>query len=105
MEQCLQQYYCYSCLDVETSCIDGGCRGVLKVRGCTLRTLYFVNSGEVSSPFDLWNVIWGTIGVCVPPLERDHRSIAQDRRFFLLPCARPVNKVNLMGTKNGRVAH
>ena len=49
MEQCLQQYYCYSYLDVETSCRDGGCRGVLKVRGCTLRTLYFVNSSEVAS--------------------------------------------------------
>ena len=52
MEQGLQQYYCYSCLDVETSCKDsgcrdGGCRGVLKVSGCTLRTLYFVNSGEM----------------------------------------------------------
>ena len=48
-EQDLQQYYCYSCLDVETSCRDGGCRGVLRVSGCTLRTLYFVNSGEVAS--------------------------------------------------------
>ena len=49
MEQVLQQYYCYSCLDVETSCRDGGCRGVLRVSGCTLRRLYFVNSGEVAS--------------------------------------------------------
>jgi len=48
-EQGLQQYYCYSCLDVETSCRDGGCRGVRRVSGCTLRTLYFVNSGEVAS--------------------------------------------------------
>jgi len=48
-EQCLQQCYCYSCLDVETSCRDGGCRGVRRVSGCTLRTLYFVNSGEVAS--------------------------------------------------------
>jgi len=43
-EQRLQQYYCYSCLDVETSC-----RGMRRVSGCTLRTLYFVNSGEVAS--------------------------------------------------------
>jgi len=43
-EQRLQQYYCYSCLDVETSCKDGGCRGMRRVSGCTLRTLYFVNS-------------------------------------------------------------
>jgi len=48
-EQRLQQYYCYSCLDVETSCRDGGCRGMRKVSGCTLRTLYFVNFGEVAS--------------------------------------------------------
>ena len=48
-EQRLQQYYCYSCLDVETSCRDGGCRGTRRVSGCTLRTLYFVNSGEVAS--------------------------------------------------------
>ena len=49
MEQRLQQYYCYSCLFVETSCRDGGCRGVRRVSGCTLCTLYFVNSGEVAS--------------------------------------------------------
>jgi len=49
MEQRLQQCYCYSCLDVETNCRDGGCRGVRTVSGCTLRTLYFVNSGEVAS--------------------------------------------------------
>ena len=49
MEQRLQQCYCYSCLDVETNCRDGGCRGVRRVSGCTLRTLYFVNSGEVAS--------------------------------------------------------
>jgi len=48
-EQCLQQYYCYSCLNVETSCRDGGCRGMRIVSGRTLRTLYFVNSGEVAS--------------------------------------------------------
>jgi len=48
-EQRLQQYYCYSCLDVETSCRDGGCRGVRRVSGRTLRTLYFVNSSEVAS--------------------------------------------------------
>jgi len=48
-EQHLQQYYWYSCLDVETSCRDGGCRGVRRDSGCTLRTLYFVNSGEVAS--------------------------------------------------------
>jgi len=48
-EQSLQQYYCYSCLDVETSCRDVGCRGVRRVSGRTLRTLYFVNSGEVAS--------------------------------------------------------
>jgi len=48
-EQRLQLYYCYSCLDVETSCRDGGCRGMHRVSGCTLRTLYFVNSGEVAS--------------------------------------------------------
>ena len=45
-KQRLQQYYCYSCLDVETSCRDGGCRGMRRVSG---RTLYFVNSGEVAS--------------------------------------------------------
>ena len=49
MEQSLQQYYCYSCLDVEISCRAGGCRGVRRVSGRTLRTLYFVNSGEVAS--------------------------------------------------------
>jgi len=43
-EQRLQKYYCYSCLDVETSC-----RGMRRVSGCTLRTLYFVNSGVVAS--------------------------------------------------------
>jgi len=48
-EQRLQQYYCYSCLDVETSCRDGGCRGVCRVSGRAVRTLYFVNSGEVAS--------------------------------------------------------
>jgi len=48
-EQCLQQCYCYSCLDVETSCKDGCYRGVRRVSGRTLRTLYFVNSGEVAS--------------------------------------------------------
>ena len=48
-EQRLQQYYCYSCLDVETSYRDGGCRGVRRVSGRTLRTLYFVNSSEVAS--------------------------------------------------------
>jgi len=48
-EQRLQQYYCYSCLDVETSCRDGWCRGARRVSRCTLRTLYFVNSGEVAS--------------------------------------------------------
>ena len=48
-EQGLQQYYRYSCLDVETSCRDVGCRGVRRVGGCTLRTLYSVNSGEVAS--------------------------------------------------------
>ena len=45
-KQRLQQYYCYSCLDVETSCRDVGCGGMLRVSG---RTLYFVNSGEVAS--------------------------------------------------------
>ena len=49
MEQCLHQCYCFSCLDVETSCRDGGCRGMRRVSGCTLRKLYFVNSGEVAS--------------------------------------------------------
>jgi len=48
-EQCLQQYYCYSCLDVKTSCRAGGCRGVRRVSGRIVRTLYFVNSGEVAS--------------------------------------------------------
>ena len=48
-EQRLQQYYCYSCLDVETSCRDSGCRGVRRVSGRIVRTLYFVNSGEVGS--------------------------------------------------------
>jgi len=48
-EQRLQQYYCYSWLDVETSCRDSGLRGAHRVSGCTLRTLYFVNSREVAS--------------------------------------------------------
>ena len=48
-EHCLQKYYCYSCLDVETSCRDGGCRGVRRVSGRIVRTLYLVNSGEVGS--------------------------------------------------------
>jgi len=48
-DQSLQQYYCYSCLDVETSYRDGGSRGVRRVSGRTVRTLYFVNSGEVAS--------------------------------------------------------
>ena len=34
---------------METSCRDGGCRGVRRVSGRTVRTLYFVNSGEVAS--------------------------------------------------------
>jgi len=49
MEQCLHQCYCFSCLDVETSCRDGGCRGMRRVSGRTLHTPYFVNSGEVAS--------------------------------------------------------
>jgi len=49
MKQCLQQCYYYSCLDVETSCRDVGCRGVRRLSGRTLRTLYFVNSVEVAS--------------------------------------------------------
>jgi len=46
-EQRLQQYSCYSCLDMETSCRDGGCRDMYRVSGRTLRTLSFVNSSEV----------------------------------------------------------
>jgi len=46
-----------------------------------------------------------TMGVCMPREERDHRSIEQDRLFFLLLWGRPVNKVTLMGTKNERVPH
>jgi len=38
------EHYCYSCLDVETRCRDGGCRGMRKVSGCTIRTMYFVNA-------------------------------------------------------------
>ena len=34
---------------METSCRAGGCRGVRRVSARTLRTLYFVNSGEVAS--------------------------------------------------------
>ena len=48
-EQRQHQYYCYSCLDVEISCKEGGWRGMRRVSGCTLRTLYFVNSGVVAS--------------------------------------------------------
>jgi len=48
-EQRLQQSYCYSCLVVETCCRAGGCRGVRRVSGRTVHTLYFVNSGEVAS--------------------------------------------------------
>jgi len=48
-EQSLQQYSCYSCLDMETSCRDGGCRDKYRVSGRTLRTLSFVNSGEGAS--------------------------------------------------------
>jgi len=48
-EQCLQQCSCYSCLDMETSCRDGGCRDMCRVSGRTLRTLSFVNSGEVAA--------------------------------------------------------
>ena len=48
-EQCLQQYSCYSCLDMETSCREGGCRDKYRVSGRTLRTLSFVNSGEGAS--------------------------------------------------------
>jgi len=40
----MQQHSCYSCLDMETSCRDGGCRDMFRVSG---RTSYFVNSGEV----------------------------------------------------------
>ena len=45
-EQRLQQCSCYSCLDMETSCRDGGCRDMCRVSGRTLRMPYFVNSGE-----------------------------------------------------------
>jgi len=34
---------------METSCKDGGCRGMRRVSGRTLRTPYFVNSSEVAS--------------------------------------------------------
>ena len=45
-EQRLLQYSCYSCLDMETSYREGGCRDKCRVSGHTLRTLSFVNSGE-----------------------------------------------------------
>jgi len=48
-EQRLLQYSCYSCLDMETSCREGGCRDKCRVSGRTLRTLSFVNSGEGAS--------------------------------------------------------
>lgn len=59
---------------------------------------------EQASPFDSRNVIWDTMGVCVPRQERDHRSIAQDRLFLLL-WGRPVNKVNPMKPKSEGVPH
>ena len=34
---------------MEISCRAGGCRGVRRVSGRTLRTLYLVDSGEVAS--------------------------------------------------------
>jgi len=48
-EQRLLQYSCYSCLDMETSYREGGCRDKCRVSGRTLRTLSFVNSGEWAS--------------------------------------------------------
>ena len=54
----LQQYYCYSCLDVETSCRDGGCRGMRRVSGCTLRALYFVNSVKLLVKWLLMRCFW-----------------------------------------------
>ena len=61
--------------------------------------------GWVGFPFWFTECDLGHDGVCVPRWERDHWSIAQDRLFFLLTWARPVNKVNQLGTKNGRVQH
>jgi len=78
-EQCLQQCYCYSFLDVETSCRDGGCRGVRRVNGCTLRTLYFINSGEVAS--DAMLLITLFLMTCVQELffqTRFFRRISSD---------------------------
>ena len=57
-EQCLQKYYCYPCLDLETSCRDGGCRGMRRVSGCTLRTLYFVNSVKLLVKWLLMRCFW-----------------------------------------------
>ena len=47
-EQQLLQYSCYSCLDLETSYRESGCRDKCRVSGRTLRTMSFVNSDEGS---------------------------------------------------------
>jgi len=51
-EQCLLQCSCYSCLDLQTSYREGGCRDKCRVSGRTLRTLSFVNSDEGSFWWD-----------------------------------------------------
>ena len=52
-EQRLLQCSCYSCLDLETSYREGGCRDKCRVSGRTLRTLSFVNSDERSFWWDM----------------------------------------------------
>jgi len=52
-EQRLLQYSCYSCLDLETSYRESGCRDKCRVSGRTLRTLSFVNSDEESFWWDM----------------------------------------------------
>jgi len=52
-EQRLLQYSCYSCLDLETSYRDSGCRDKCRDSGRTLRTLSFVNSDEGSFWWDM----------------------------------------------------
>jgi len=54
-EQRLLQYSCYSCLDLETSYRESGCRDKCRVSGRTLRTLSFFNSDVgASDEICLW---------------------------------------------------
>jgi len=52
-EQLLLQYSCYSCLDLDTSYRESGCRVKCRVSGRTLRTMSFVNSDEGSFRCDM----------------------------------------------------